>query len=163
MMNRHSLKSGVAAYLLTLLSMLSGAAAACTIGEEVQVQFPLNTTTFSNSDRVAIAKSVVEAKKWPDVKIKAIVISGAYIHEKDIEKLKDARADNTKFYLQQLGISAENIFIDKKTFTDEMVEKRSDGTVDIRQVIVELTPICKGSCAWMCNDPRVTPRSKTIN
>ncbi|MDR6497751.1 hypothetical protein J2785_000894 [Burkholderia ambifaria] len=162
-MNRNPLKSGFAAYLLALSSMLSGAATACTIGEEALVQFPFNKTTFSNADRVTIANSAIEAKKWPDVKIKAIVIAGAYIHEKDIEKLKDARAENTISYLRKLGISAENIFVDKKTFTDEMVEKRPDGTVNIHQVIVEFTPICKGSCAWMCNDPRVTPRSKAIN
>ena len=162
-MKINSLKSGIATCLLVLSSILSGVAAACTIGEETQLQFSFNTTTLSNADRVAIANSVIEAKKWPRVKIQAVVIAGAYIREKDVEKLKGARADNVKAYLQQLGIGAENILVDKKTFADEMIEKRPDGTIKIHQVIVELTPICKGSCAWMCDDPRVTPRSKAID
>nr|WP_057927546.1 hypothetical protein [Burkholderia ambifaria] len=162
-MNRNSFKSYVAACLFTLSPVLSGTATACTIGEEAQVQFPFNTTTFSNADRIAIANSVIEAKKWPDVEIQATVISGAYIKEKNVEELKDARAENAKLYLQQLGISADHILIDKKTFTDEMVVKQPDGTVNVHQMIVELTPICKGSCAWMCDDPLVVPRSKAIN
>ncbi|WP_334070136.1 hypothetical protein [Burkholderia ambifaria] len=105
-MKRNSLRCGVAACLLTLTSLLSGAVLACTIGEEAQVQLPFNTTTFSNADRIAIANSVIEAKKWPDVKIQAVVIAGAYIHENDIERLKNVRADNAKAYLQQLGIES---------------------------------------------------------
>jgi hypothetical protein len=163
MMKRNLLRYGVAACLLALTSLLSGAVLACTIGEEAQVQLPFNTTTFSNADRIAIANSVIEAKKWPDVKIQAVVIAGAYIHENDIERLKNVRADNAKEYLQQLGIDAENIYLEKKTFTDRMAKKLPDGTINIHQVIVELTPICQGSCAWMCDDPRVTPHSKLIN
>lgn len=161
-MNSHSFKFCVAACLFTLAPFLYGTAMACTIGEETQVQFPFNTASFSNADRIAIANSVIEAKKWPDVEIQAVVIAGAYIKERNVEKLKEARAENAKSYLQQLGIGAEHILIDKKTFTDEMVENRPDGTIDVHQMIVELTPICKGSCAWMCDDPRVMPGSKAI-
>ncbi|WP_075123047.1 hypothetical protein [Burkholderia paludis] len=162
-MSRNSFKSGVAACTLTLSTMLSNVAMACTIGEEARLQLPLNATTLSNADRVTIADSVIEAKKWPDVKIQAIVISGAFVHEKNIEKLKTMRGENIKDYLQQLGISADHIFIEKKTFTDEMITRLPDGTMKTNQIVVEFTPICKGSCAWMCNDPRVTPHSKLID
>ncbi|WP_269503021.1 hypothetical protein [Burkholderia sp. IMCC1007] len=104
----------------------------------------------------------MKQKKWPDVTIQAILIAGAYINEANVDNLKDERAENAKSYLQQLGIRAENTLIDKKTFTDEMVVKQPDGTIDVHQMVVELTPLCKGSCAWMCDDPRVTPRSKAI-
>ncbi|MDY7804815.1 hypothetical protein [Burkholderia stagnalis] len=162
-MNKNPLKSSVAVCTLTLSSMLSNVAMACTIGEEARLQLPFNTTTLSNADRVTIADSVIEAKKWPNVKIQAVVIAGAFVYEKNIEKLKDIRGENVKEYLQQLGISADQILIDKKTFTDEMITRQPDGTIKTNQIIVEFTPICKGSCAWMCDDPRVTPHSKLIN
>ncbi|HHL4080158.1 hypothetical protein [Burkholderia sp. A2] len=162
-MNKKPFKSAASACFFTLLSTLPGVANACTVSEEAQIQFPSNTTKFSNSDRVSIANIVIEAKKWPNVEIQAVVIAGAYIKEKNIEKLKDERAENAKSYLQNLGIDTKNILIDKKTFTDEMVVKQPDGTINVHQMIVELTPICKGSCAWMCDDPRVTLRSKSIN
>ncbi|WP_246637259.1 hypothetical protein [Burkholderia catarinensis] len=160
-MNMNLLKSTIC--LLTMSMLLSGAATACTIGETAALYFPFNTTTLSNTDRVAIANKVIEAKRWPNVEIRAIVIAGAYFQERNIEKLKDIRAINMKDYLLQLGINAENIYIDKRTFTDEVASKRPDGSIDIQQVIVEFTPICKGSCAWMCDDPRVTPHSRLIN
>ncbi|WP_230463774.1 hypothetical protein [Burkholderia ubonensis] len=163
MMKINSLKSSVAVCALTLLSMLSSVAVACTIGEEARLQLPFNTTTLSNADRVTIADSVIEAKKWPNVEIQATIIAGAFFYEKNIEKLKDMRGENVKEYLQQLGINANHILIDKKTFTDEMITRRSDRTIKTNQIIVEFTPICKGSCAWMCDDPRVTPHSKLIN
>jgi hypothetical protein len=158
---RISVVNGVAV-AIAVWACLYGSVSACTIGEEAQAQLPFNTTTLSNIDRLAIAHSVLEAKKWPDVQIQAVVIAGAYIGERDINRLKQTRAENVRAYLQQLGIKNENILIDKKTFTDEMVEKRTDGTLDIHQIIVELTPICRGSCAWLCDDPRVTPHSKAI-
>ncbi|WP_233465642.1 OmpA family protein [Burkholderia ambifaria] len=160
-MNINLLKSAI--YLFIVPILLSGAASACTIGETAALHFPFNTTTLSNADRVAIANKVIEAKRWPNVEIRAIVIAGAYFQESNIEKLKNIRAVNVKYYLLQLGISAKNIYIDKRTFTDEVASKRPDGSIDIQQVIVEFTPICKGSCAWMCDDPRVTPHSRLIN
>ncbi|OXI43880.1 hypothetical protein [Burkholderia aenigmatica] len=162
-MNRNSFRSSVAVCALTLSSMLLTSAVACTIGEEARLQLPLNTTTLSNADRVTIADSVIEAKKWPNVEIQAIIIAGAFVYERNIEKLKDIRGENAKEYLQQLGISTDHILIDKKTFTDEMITRRPDGTIKTNQLIVEFTPICKGSCAWMCDDPRVKPHSKLIN
>lgn len=162
-MNKNSFKSSVAVCALTLSSMLLTSAVACTIGEEARLQLPLNTTTLSNADRVTIADSVIEAKKWPNVEIQAIVIAGAFVYERNIEKLKDMRGENAKEYLQQLGISTDHILIDKKTFSDEMITRRPDGTIKTNQLIMEFTPICKGSCAWMCDDPRVKPHSKLIN
>ncbi|WP_232071218.1 hypothetical protein [Paraburkholderia pallida] len=147
---------------LFISACICASASACTIGEEARVQLPLNTITLSNAGRLRIADSVIEAKKWPEVQIQAIVIAGAYVGERNIDRLKAARAENVKAYLQQLGIKTENILIDRKTFTDEMVMRRSDGTLDVHQIIVELTPICKGSCAWLCDDPRVTPHSRAI-
>ncbi|WP_321790117.1 hypothetical protein [Burkholderia pyrrocinia] len=137
-------------------------AVACTVGEEEQVQLPFNAADISNADRLAIANIVIEAKKWPDVEIQAVVIAGAYKDEESVERLKEIRAENVKAYLQQLGIKRVNILIDKKTFTDEMVVKHPDGTLTIHQIVIELTPICKGSCARLCDDPRVTPTSKAI-
>ena len=158
---RH-LRFGVSAAILATLAFPHGSANACTIGEEAQVQLPFNTTELSNADRLAIADAVIEAKKWPDVQIQAVVIAGAYIHEHNLDTLKEARAGNVKSYLQQLGIKSENILLDKKTFTDEMIVKRPDGTIGMHQIVVELTPLCKGSCAWLCDDPRVTPHSRAI-
>ncbi|MCA8016836.1 hypothetical protein [Burkholderia metallica] len=145
-----------------MFALFDGPAVACTIGEEAQVQLPFNATDISNADRLAIANIVIEAKKWPDVEIQAVVIAGAYKNEKNVERLKETRADIVKAYLQQLGIKIENILIDRKTFTDEMLVKHPDGAVTIRQIVIELTPICKGSCARLCDDPRVTPTSKAI-
>ncbi|WP_144030341.1 hypothetical protein [Burkholderia sp. AU6039] len=162
-MNSNSLKSSATACVLILSSMLSNLAVACTIGEEARLQLPVNTFTLSNADRVTIADSVIKAKKWPNVKIQAIIISGAFASEKNIEKLKELRGESIKEYLKLLGISADHILIDKKTFTDEMITRRSDGTIKTNQIIVEFTPICEGSCAWMCDDPRVTPHSKLID
>ncbi|SIT46937.1 conserved exported hypothetical protein [Paraburkholderia piptadeniae] len=162
MSKRRNFLSSVVAVALAISGCLYGSASACTIGEEAQAHLPFNTTTLSNVDRLAIADIVIEAKRWPDVQIQAVVIAGAYIGERNVDRLKEARAENVKAYLQQLGIKSENILIDKKTFTDEMVVKRPDGTFCIRQVVVELTPICKGSCAWLCDDPRVTPHSRAI-
>ncbi|WP_423380376.1 hypothetical protein [Burkholderia sp. LMG 32019] len=162
-MNRNPLKFGIAVCSLTLSSMLSSVATACTIGEEARLQLPFNTTTLSNADRVTIADSVIEAKKWPNVKIQATIIAGAFVYEKNIEKLKNIRGENVKEYLQQLGIGVDHIVIDKKTFTDAMITRRPDGTIKTHQIIVEFTPICKGSCAWMCDNLRVTPHSKLIN
>jgi hypothetical protein len=124
---------------------------------------PFNTTDISNADRLVIASKFIEAKKWPDVQIQAVVIAGAYKGEHNIERLKEVRGENIKAYLQMLGIKSDNILIDKKTFTDEMVEKLPDGTLNVNQIVVEMTPLCKGSCARLCDDPRVTPHTKLIN
>jgi hypothetical protein len=145
-----------------VMPWLSGAARACTIGEEMQTQLPFNATEISNADRLAIADIVIEAKKWPDVQIQAVVIAGAYKGEDDLDRLKDARAANVRAYLQQLGIKSGNIITDKKTFTDDMVVKIPGGSLTVNQIVVELTPICEGSCARLCNDPRVTLTSKVI-
>lgn len=149
-------------FLISAFAFLSVPAVACTIGEEVQAQLPFNATDISNRDRLAIADIVIEARKWPDVEIQAVVIAGAYKRERNVERLKETRAENVKAYLRDLGIKGDNILIDRKTFTDEMVARNSDGALTVHQVVVELTPICKGSCAWLCNDPRVTPTTKAI-
>lgn len=162
MSNNRNIPSGAVIAALVASSCFCGSATACTIFEEAQARLPFNTTTLSNRDRLALADSVIAAKQWPDVQIRAVVIAGAYIRERNLDRLKEARAENVKAYLQQLGIESQNILIDRKTFTSEMVGKRPDNTIDVRQVLVELTPICKGSCAWMCDDPRVTPHSRAI-
>ncbi|WP_241239129.1 hypothetical protein [Burkholderia stagnalis] len=160
--NKYFKFSFVVTLLVTATAFLSAPVVACTIGESMQAQLPPNATDISNKDRVAIADIVIEAKKWPDVEIQAIAIAGAYKFEKNIEQLKNARAANVETYLRQLGIKEGNILIDKRTFPDDMVIKHPNGTINIHQIIVELTPICKGSCAWLCDDPRVTPTSKAI-
>jgi hypothetical protein len=145
-----------------LTPWFSDTARACTIGEEMVTHLPFNTTDISNADRVAIAGKFIEAKKWPEVQIQAVVIAGAYKGEHGIERLKEVRGENVKAYLEILGTKSENILIDKKTFTDEMVGKLPDGSLTVNQIVVELTPLCNGSCARLCDDPRVTPHTKLI-
>jgi len=148
---------------LAVSAFLNGSAGACTIGEEAEIELPLNTTELTNANRLAIADAVIEARKWPDVRIQAVIMAGAYTVERNLDWLKEDRARNVMVYLQQLGIRSEDVLIEKHTFTDEMVAKRPDGTPGYRQVFIEFKPICKDSCAWMCNDPRVTPRTRVIN
>ncbi|APA84801.1 hypothetical protein BJG93_04955 [Paraburkholderia sprentiae WSM5005] len=163
MSKKLKVRSSVVIVALAILTCLYGSAGACTIGEEAEIALPFNTTALTNANRLAITDAVIEAKKWPDVQIQAVIVAGAYAVERNVDQLKEDRARNVKVYLQQLGIRSENILIEKHTFTDEMVVKRPDGTLSYRQVFVEFKPICNGSCAWMCGDPRVTPRSKVIN
>jgi hypothetical protein len=66
-----------------------------------------------------------------------------------------------KTYLIQLGIKGENILIEPKTLTDEMV-KNEDGSLNLHQIAIERAPLCKGGCERLCDDPRVTPNSKAI-
>ncbi|WP_236873689.1 MULTISPECIES: hypothetical protein [Burkholderiaceae] len=135
---------------------------ACTIGEEMGAQLPFGAIDISNADRLKIANLVFEARKWPAVEIQAVVIAGAYKSERKIEWLKEVRGENVKAYLLMLGIKGGNILIDKKTFTDAMTERAADGSLIVEQVVVSLTPLCDGSCAWMCSDPRVTPHTRLI-
>jgi hypothetical protein len=141
----------------------SAVARACTIGEEMGAHLPFGATDISNANRLAIANMYIEAKKWPDVQIQAVVIAGAYKDERNLEKLKEVRGENVKAYLMALGVKSENILIDKKTFTDQMVGREPDGLLTVEQVVVGLTPLCEGSCARLCDDPRVTPHTKLIN
>ncbi|WP_152036629.1 hypothetical protein [Burkholderia pyrrocinia] len=147
---------------LTVSACISIApASACTIAESIRIPLPLNNTDFSNSDRLKIADAAIEAKTWPNVEIQAVVISGAYTKERNGERLKDERAKVAAAYLTQLGVKSENIIIEKKTFTDDMV-RNSDGTLDLYQIDIELAPLCRGGCQKLCDDPRVTPRSRMI-
>jgi hypothetical protein len=163
MSKRQKVRGSVVMVAFAISVCLNGSAGACTIGEEAEIELPFNTTVLTNANRLAIVDAVIEARKWPDVKIQAVVMAGAYTAERNPDRLKEDRARNVMVYLQQLGIRSENILIEKHTFTDEMVVKRPDGTLGYRQVFIEFKPICKGSCAWMCDDPRVTPRTKVIN
>lgn len=148
---------------LAISASIYGSAGACTVGEEAEIELPFNTTALTSANKHAITDALIEAKKWPDVQIQAVIMAGAYTAERNIDQLKEGRAKSVKAYLQELGIRRENILIEKHTFTDEMAVKRPDGTLGYRQVFVEFTPICNGSCAWMCDDPRVTPHSRVIN
>ncbi|MBB5461010.1 hypothetical protein [Paraburkholderia sp. Cpub6] len=163
MSKKLKVRGSVVIVALAISACSYGSAGACTIGEEAEIELPFNTTALTNANRLAITDAVIEAKKWPDVQIQAVIMAGAYTVERNLDRLKEDRARSVKVYLQQLGIRSENILIEKHTFTDEMVVKRPDGTLSYRQVFVEFKPICNGSCAWMCDDPRVTPRSKVIN
>ncbi len=140
----------------------SATARACTIGEGMETHVPFGATDISNADRLVIANMYIEAKKWPDVQIRAEVIAGAYKGERNLERLKELRGENVKAYLLMLGIKNVNILIDKKTFTNEMTGRAPDGSLTVEQIVVGLTPLCEGSCARLCNDPRVTPHTKLI-
>ncbi|WP_321881577.1 hypothetical protein [Paraburkholderia bannensis] len=134
---------------------------ACTINESMETRLPLNSTYLANDDRLAIANIVLEAKQWPDVDIQAVVIAGAYVKEKNIEKLKSERGAVVRAYLIHLGIKPQNVLIEPKTLTDEMV-KNDDGSLNLHQIAIELVPLCNGGCEKLCNDPRVTAKSRAI-
>jgi hypothetical protein len=143
-------------------SLFSAIAGACTIGEDMSTQVPFGATDISNADRLVIANMYIKAKTWPNVQIRAEVIAGAYKSERPLERLKAVRGENIRAYLLMLGIKPENILIDTKTFTDAMTSRASDGSLVVEQIVVGLTPLCEGSCARLCNDPRVTPNTKLI-
>lgn len=163
-MNRHPiLRSGCVVTLLAVCFCLGRPVNACSIGEVAAIELPFDTVELSKENQRAIADAVEEAKKWPDVQIQAIVMAGAYIGEHNLDVLQARRGENVQAYLRKLGIRSENIYIVPKTLTDGFVVRRDDGEFAVRQIEVELHPICKDSCAWMCNDPRVTPRTRVIN
>lgn len=143
------------------IPLIATDAYACTIDESAEARLPFNAVALSNDDRLSIANAVLEARKWPDVDIQAVVIAGAYVSEKNSNRLKDERGALVKSYLVQLGIKPQNILIEPKTFTDEMV-KNDDGTLNLHQIEIELVPLCEGGCERLCDDPRVTPNSKAI-
>jgi hypothetical protein len=142
-------------------TFLSMQARACTISESMETRLPFNAVELTNGDRLSIANIVLEAKKWPDVDIQAVIIAGAYVGEKDRERLKSERGELVKSYLVQLGINPQNILIEPKVFTNEMV-KNEDGTLNLHQIAIELVPLCKGGCERLCDDPRITPHSRSI-
>jgi hypothetical protein len=142
-------------------TFLSMQARACTISESMETRLPFNAVELTNRDRLSIANIVLEAKKWPDVDIQAVIIAGAYVGEKDRERLKSERGELVKSYLVQLGINPQNILIEPKVFTNEMV-KNEDGTLNLHQISIELVPLCKGGCERLCDDPRITPHSRSI-
>ncbi|WP_322094450.1 hypothetical protein [Paraburkholderia bannensis] len=127
----------------------------------METRLPLNSTYLTNDDRLAIANIVLEAKAWPDVAIQAVVIAGAYVGEKNVEKLKSERGVVVRAYLIQLGIKPQHVLIEPKTLTDQMV-KNDDGTLNLHQIAIELVPLCNGGCEKLCNDPRVTAKSRAI-
>ncbi|MGY6152100.1 hypothetical protein ACW9YK_04555 [Paraburkholderia graminis] len=142
-------------------TFLSMQARACTISESMETRLPFNAVELTNRDRLSIANIVLEAKKWPDVDIQAVIIAGAYVGEKDRERLKSERGELVKSYLVQLGINPQNVLIEPKVFTNEMV-KNEDGTLNLHQISIELVPLCKGGCERLCDDPRMTPHSRSI-
>ncbi|ALE57526.1 hypothetical protein P0D87_24385 [Paraburkholderia sp. RL17-368-BIF-A] len=142
-------------------TFLSMQARACTISESMETRLPFNAVELTNRDRLSIANIVLEAKKWPDVDIQAVIIAGAYVGEKDRERLKSERGELVKSYLVQLGINPQNVLIEPKVFTNEMV-KNEDGTLNLHQISIELVPLCKGGCERLCDDPRITPHSRSI-
>jgi hypothetical protein len=163
MSNKLKARHCAVATALTISACFYGSADACSISKVAAAQLPFNTTTLSNAYRLTIADAVIKARQWSDVQIQAVVIAGAYIGELNLEQLKKDRAENVRTYLTQLGIRSGNILVEPKTFTDQMVGKRPDGTLEVEQIVVELTPICNGSCEWMCDDPRITPRTRLLN
>ncbi|MDQ0624661.1 MULTISPECIES: hypothetical protein [Paraburkholderia] len=142
-------------------TFLSMQARACTVSESMETRLPFNAIELTNGDRLSIANIVLEAKKWPDVDIQAVIIAGAYVGEKDRERLKSERGELVKSYLVQLGINPQNVLIEPKVFTNEMV-KNEDGTLNLHQISIELVPLCKGGCERLCDDPRITPHSRSI-
>jgi hypothetical protein len=134
---------------------------ACTVMEFMNTRLAFNSPVLSNDDRIKIADMMVEAKKWPEVEIGANVTAGAYVREKNIEALKDARAADIKAFLVQIGVPEKNIWIDELTFNEAMAHG-GKGELDLHQVAIQLVPICNGGCERLCNDPSVIPTAKAI-
>lgn len=103
---------------------------------------------------------MLAAKQWPNVEIRGIVYSGGYIKEKNPVHLADQRASILKYYLVQLGVKEENIWVDKRIIKEPDVDDRGNATLN--QISVTLVPICKDGCERHCNDPGMTPNSKAI-
>ncbi|NML35192.1 hypothetical protein HHL14_30765 [Paraburkholderia sp. G-4-1-8] len=122
----------------------------------MEFELPFNTTSLSNENLQEIEMAVKDAKKWPPpaIGIQATVTAGAYIGEHDLDVLQKNRGEAVEAYLRKLGIPSENIYVDPVIMTDDFLVKRTDGELAVRQVEIELAPICKGSCQWMCGDPR---------
>jgi hypothetical protein len=161
------MKMNLSAFLpimATAAFWFSSVASACTVYEDMQTHLPFNTTNISNADRLLIADKVIAAKRWPDVEILAVIIAAAYTGERSIERLKQARGENVKAYLESLGIKDKNIYIKKLTYSDQMMSTGVDGKPIINQISIELTPLCEGEggCARLCGDPHVTPHSRLI-
>jgi hypothetical protein len=128
----------------------------CRFLYNVELELPFNTTALSAANRRLISDAIRKAKKWPDVQIQAVVTAGAYIGERDLDLLQDRRGEMVKAYLRKLGIPSKNIYVEPVTMTDGYVVKRTDGELAVRQIEIELSPMCKGGdCRWMCEDPRL--------
>ncbi|WP_148669112.1 hypothetical protein [Burkholderia pyrrocinia] len=132
----------------------------CTISTDMADTLPLNSVEIPNSDRIRIAEMVLEARDWPDVDIRGIVYAGGYIHERDPLSLAHRRAAALKDYLIRLGIKEQNIWVDTRTIKHPDID--DDGNAALNQIAVTLVPICEAGCDRLCNDPRITPTSKTI-
>ncbi|WP_230563739.1 hypothetical protein [Paraburkholderia translucens] len=116
------------------------------------MQLPFSSTALSKENRQLVEDAVKKAKNGPDGRIHAIVIAGAYIGERDLDVLQDRRGEVVKTYLTKLGIPSANIYVEPATMTDSYLVKRPDGEVAVRQIEIELSPICRGSCEWKCAD-----------
>ncbi|WP_321873357.1 hypothetical protein [Burkholderia ubonensis] len=135
-------------------------AGACTISEGMESSLPINSVSISNEDRLKIVDMVLSARKWPDVEIRGIVYAGGYVLERNPNALATERAKLLKGYLIQLGIKEGNIWVDTRIIKKPDVSM--NGRKELNQVSVTLVPICDGSCARLCDDPRVTPTTKAI-
>src|ERR1700744_4916859 len=90
------------ASLFLALLLFSGSAMSCKVLEFMESKIPFNSVEIPNSDRVKIAEMVIEARTWPDTKIRGVVQPAAYIHERNPEELVKRRGDNLRNYLSQL-------------------------------------------------------------
>lgn len=155
------MKKTILGGIFLLSQSLACIAQACTVMEVMREKIPLNSTEIPGEARIKIAKMMAEARKWPDVEIRGIVEASAYYKEKNPQGLIARRTSALKDYLLMLGVKEENLWIQPHLLTDEMVTSRN-GVPDIYQLSVTLVPICEGSCARLCNDPRVVPTTKLI-
>ncbi|SPB15400.1 hypothetical protein NOV72_02626 [Caballeronia novacaledonica] len=136
-------------------------ATACTVFEFMQSEIPLNSTEIPNTFRVELVEMMIKARTWPDTEIRGVVQPRAYRNEKNPKTLLEQRGASLKRYLLQLGVKEENVWMEPLVL-DEREARNAKGKPDIHQLNVTLYPICEGSCARLCNDPRVTPVSKAI-
>ncbi|RQT22726.1 hypothetical protein DF037_27565 [Burkholderia contaminans] len=157
----HSQRTVARLTVLLVLMMISPLSVACTVMEFMETTLPFNAPELSNQDRLRVAEMMIEARKWPGATIGADVVAGAYVGERNRDRLMDARANDVKSYLKQLGVDENAIWINKLTFTEDMARNRN-GDMDLHQIAIQLVPLCERGCGYLCNDPRVMPTSNAI-
>ncbi|MBN3777456.1 hypothetical protein G3O06_07810 [Burkholderia sp. Ac-20345] len=149
----------ILAFLACLLNLQH--ASACTISEDILESVPLNYAGIPNDYRLKLVDMMLNAQRWPDVEIQAQIIASAYAGEKNASELAKSRGKQLKDFLVQIGIKPQYIYTDTHIVRTPY-PLDSTGHSGYLQLGVSLMPLCKGSCAWLCDDPRVKPTSRAI-
>jgi hypothetical protein len=125
---------------------------ACKVYVDFSARVPFNAVQIENTDRVKLADAVVRARTWPDVEIGANISAPAFATESDPRGLSEARARSIKTYLMQLGLDERNISYEPIVVA-KPVAKDKEGLEPLREIYVEIVPVCRGSCEALCANP----------